>query len=97
MDDMHDLHEKRVQRERRYQSVMLTACITLVVWMLQTMLALSNNIAAIKPRVDAIDVQLSLMYRASDARRDNSDIAARMTSLESRIDRVERRINGAHP
>lgn len=91
---MDELHEKRIQLERRYQTVMLTACSVLVGWVLQTMLSLSTDIAAIKPRVDAIDVQLSLMYRASDARRDNSDMAARIGGLEARIERVERRING---
>lgn len=79
----------KVQRERRYQSVMLSVCAAGMLWILQTLVSLSADIAGIKPRIDALDVQLSLMYRASDARRDAADMAARMTLSERRIERIE--------
>ena len=92
---MDDLGEKRVQRERRYQSVLLTMCSAGMIWLLQTILSISSDIARIQPRIDALDVQMSLMYRASDARRDNDGIAARMGGLETRVERLERRHEGS--
>lgn len=82
----------RVQRERRYQSVMLSVCAAGMLWILQTLVSLSSDIAGIKPRIDALDVQLSLMYRASDARRDIADISARLSASERRIERIEVRM-----
>lgn len=85
----------KVQRERRYQSVMLSLCAGGMLWILQTLVSLSSDIAGIKPRIDALDVQLSLMYRASDARRDAADMAARMTLSERRIERIEAKLREA--
>lgn len=84
--------DRKVQRERRYQSIMLSVCAGGMLWILQTLVSLSTDIASIKPRIDALDVQLSLMYRASDARRDIADITARMTVTERRIERLEHRL-----
>ena len=84
--------DRKVQRERRYQSIMLSVCAGGMLWILQTLVSLSTDIASIKPRIDALDVQLSLMYRASDARRDIADITARMTVTKRRIERLEHRM-----
>ncbi len=84
--------DRKLQRERRYQSIMLSVCAGGMLWILQTLVSLSTDIASIKPRIDALDVQLSLMYRASDARRDIADITARMTVTERRIERLEHRM-----
>lgn len=86
----------KVQRERRYQSVMLSVCAAGMLWILQTLVSLSSDIAGIKPRIDALDVQLSLMYRASDARRDIADVSARLGASERRIERIEARLREAH-
>ena len=86
----------KVQRERRYQSVMLSVCAAGMLWILQTLVSLSADIAGIKPRIDALDVQLSLMYRASDARRDAADMAARMALSERRIERIEAKLREPH-
>ena len=83
--------ERKVQRERRYQSIMLSLCAAGMVWILQTLVSFSGNIGRIQERISSLDSQVSLMYRASDARRDIADLNFRIASYEHRIERLERK------
>lgn len=84
--------ERRVQVERRYQSVVLSLCAGCVLWILSTLLSLNGGISRLQARIDQFDVQLALMYRASDARRDMTDLSTRITSNDRRIERLEQRL-----
>ena len=82
-------HDIKVQRERRYQSVMLSLCAAGMVWILQSLLSFSADMGRVQERISAVDMQLSLMYRATDARRDIADVSARIAASERRIERLE--------
>lgn len=84
--------ERKVQRERRYQSVVLSLCAGGMLWILQTLLSFSGDIGRIQERIGSLDTQLSLMYRASDARRDMADLNIRIANSERRIERLEQKI-----
>ena len=81
--------ERKVQRERRYQSVVLSLCAAGMVWVLQALLSFSADMGRVQERIASMDMQLSLMYRASDARRDIADVSARIAASERRIERLE--------
>lgn len=83
-------HDIKVQRERRYQSIMLSLCAAGMVWILQTLLSFSADMGRMQERISAVDMQLSMMYRAADARRDIADVSARIAASERRIERLER-------
>lgn len=82
-------HDIKVQRERRYQSIMLSLCAAGMVWILQSLLSFSADMGRVQERISAVDMQLSLMYRATDARRDIADVSARISASERRIERLE--------
>lgn len=83
--------------ERWVQNLMLAVIAAMCGWVLNTLGDVSEGVANLRPRMEQMEVQLALTYRASDARRDNADTSARISALESRIARLERSIEGARP
>jgi uncharacterized protein YoxC len=88
-----DTAARKVQWERRFQSAMLTIAVAGVIWVVQTLANVDKGMAAILPRINTIEVQISGMYRATDARRDVADMTARIGTTEQRVERIESRLD----
>lgn len=67
--------------ERRFQTAMLALLVSGVIWVVQTLAQVTIDLGAIRPRVDAIDVQVVGMYSARDARRDAADMERRFNEM----------------
>jgi hypothetical protein len=72
--------ELKIQRERRFQSVMLSIATAAVLWALQATIESRTDLADIKPRINAIEVN-------------SSGINARIDSVEKRIERIDLRVH----
>lgn len=78
--------------ELRVQNWMLGACLSIVLLILGKLFTVAEGVSKMSPRVEGLEVTVSTLYRASDARRDSAETSARMTALEQRIARLEQRI-----
>jgi len=72
--------ELKIQRERRFQSVMLSIATAAILWALQATIESHTDIAEIKPRITTIEVN-------------SSGTNARIDSVEKRIERLDLRVH----
>lgn len=91
--DDNDRKERRVQWERRAQSVMLSLVSAAIIWGVSTLASVDRAIAGLQPRIDSLDVQIAGAYRASEARLAVDGMTARITATEQRVERVDRRLD----
>lgn len=79
--------ERRVQWERRFQSVMVTLVAAGIVWGVQTLVSVDKTLAVTVQRIDQIDVAASGMYRRDEATRDFSQLASLVERVQSATER----------
>ena len=76
--------------ERWMQNILLALSVALIGHVLTTLTDVSQGIADLRPRMEQMEINLALTYRASDARRDAAETSARLSALETRVHRLER-------
>lgn len=79
-------------RERRMHSYILYLLLGGTFWAIQTLWDVSGNIREIKPRLNAIEVQLSGSYTAREAARDVGEVKAHIERNEQRIYELDGRV-----
>ena len=68
----------------KVQNALLSAALALLLWLLQQIMTVSTGVATINSRLPELEIKASAAYRTADARRD-------YTELDARLKRVERR------
>jgi len=95
--------ERKVQRERRYQSIVVTvltgAVLTGGKWIVSTLWDISQSNGVVKSDIAEMRVQLSGAYRSDMARKDFETVNSRLSQLEktnsaqdTKIDNIDRRV-----
>ena len=79
--------ERRVQWERRFQSVMVTLVAAGIVWGVQTLVNVDKSLALAVQKQSEFEIALAGMYRSTDARRDVEGLSARIDTLSTATDR----------
>ena len=102
-------NDRRAWWMRAYQSVITTVIAAAIVWGVQTLANLDKSVAAIRPRLDSIDLQVAGSYRSSEARvaiaslqrqiergdAKDADHDRKLDDLDHRVDAIERRHGAA--
>lgn len=86
--------DKRATFLRHFNTFMLSLVVSGIVWWGNAIVELKASSAAIKDHVEGMDVQLSGMYRAEQARRDVAETARRLENVEQATSNIDRRVDG---
>lgn len=93
-----DLHERQIQHERRFQSIILSTVAALLIgyatWAGGKLMSLSESAAIAAEKLQVVDLVVKTMYRADDAKRDVSAVTDKIDRNSLRIDANTRRIDG---
>lgn len=81
--------DRRRSIERHAHSVVLGFVSLLLTYAVSLLVKNTTDISEIRARNEAMSIELSAMYRASDARRDMADVGRRLDNVEHRVDRIE--------
>lgn len=79
----------RERAERHAQNLMMALCLVFISNTLITVRDIDKGMSAAAPRLDALEVQMSLAYREADARRDLAAIRGEMAVLTARVAALE--------
>lgn len=82
--------DRRRTVERRVQSVLQGLALLLIAFMLNATVDLIRQQSRSDERMIRIELQLSQLYRSSDAARDIAGVTREIAGVSSRIDAVER-------
>lgn len=102
-EEIQDKRERGVQRERRYQSWLLTIATGAILggggWAATTLLEVWKSNAVIKEQVSTVQVQVSGAYRSDAARKDFDTIRSKIDVLnkqneiqDTKIENLDRRV-----
>lgn len=79
----------RERAEKHAQNLMMGLCLLFISNTLITVRDIDKGMSAIGPRIDALEVQVALAYRESDARRDLAAIRGQIDLLSGRLAALE--------
>lgn len=82
--------DRRRLIERRVQSVLQGLALLLIAFLLNSVVDLIRQTSRADERMIRIELQLSQLYRTSDAARDIAGVTREIAGVSSRIDAVER-------
>lgn len=85
-------HEKSVQRQRWFQSTMVSLCTIGVAWGVNTLVSVDKNQAVSDERQQKMEIMLEGAYMARDARRDTAEILRRIDHNEQAIITIDGRL-----
>jgi hypothetical protein len=80
--------------ERHLHSLGITLIVALLIFVLGNQMNDAAKIARIDERNTAISVEVGTLYKKADADRDKADMRIEIVRLGTRIEQVERRVDG---
>ncbi len=85
-DVQHERRERRIQWERRFQSVMVTLVAGAIVWGVQTLVSVDKTLTVSVQRIDQVELVVAGMYRRDDALRDVAALGARVERMAAGVE-----------